>query len=159
MELVLAPEEKVVKSWKVATLVGEANAQTTSSVSSNVELTITDKRVVMNSQAAGSVKRDEVLLKDVVGVSVQQKKTTNNPSKTASVAVGIILILLAVVMLVLAGNGEEVDLPEEGQIAFTILGIIVAVIAFVCLFAKIQQTNMAFSINIHTRASSNVVSF
>lgn len=147
MALKLANNEQIVKSWSVAASATSKNLKNASAIEETLNVTITNKRLVMQNETASSVKRNEILLKDVSGVSVYRDETTSVKGYNFFVTLGVLLLLAGLAFIIVK------SLP-------TFLGIIFMVFGVIMFFIRIKKINVAFALTVHTRAvSSNIIDF
>lgn len=145
MALKLANNEQIVKSWSVAASTTSKNVNKDSAIQETLNLTVTNKRIITQNETVSSVRRNEILLKDVSGVSVYRNETKTIKGLRFFVTLGIFFLLGAVPLIIIK------SLP-------TVLGIILAVFGVAMFFIRPKKINVSFALKIYTKAvSSNMI--
>ncbi len=145
MPLKLSQEEQVIKSWDFASISVGAEKSKTPNATSNMNLTVTDKRMILQSESEQHLARKEVLLKEVAGVGVGRSLTRTKPPRVGA----IILLLLSIVGFVFAFTGRGSAILTAG----IILGVACLIIS-IALFCIKGKEIIAFELSIYSKASS-----
>lgn len=146
MALKLANNEQIVKSWSVS---ASTNSKKLKDVAfcDTLNLTVTNKRLVLQNETENSLKRNEILLKDVSGVSVSRNESTTVKGYSFFLSFGMMLLLIGLALILVK------NLP-------TVLGIILMVFGVIMFFIRIKKNYISFALKIYTKAlSANIVDF
>ena len=149
MELKLAPEEGIIKSWDYAcSLVANERAKQDEVKQTKLNITLTNKRCVLQQETGLNIERREVLLKDVCGVTTERKVMISSSKRTVGKVIIGILFILAGLLLFVSSSILKIDIPIVVRVVGGILFILIGV--FLCSSGK-ETTLTAFAIKIYTR--------
>lgn len=143
MDIDLAKGENVVKTWEVANIKSEKEK-----IEHKVVLSVTDKRLIIKREDEKVIGRNEVLLKDVKGVSVSRYKE-NNEKKIVALIFGILFLVLGIIFV--ASPAEGVARRNTYFIGLTAIMIGLIVILCSCLRSS---PKFAFRLSIYTNTLS-----
>lgn len=147
MALKLANKEEIIKSWSVAASTTSKNVEKIGAIQETLNFTVTNKRLVMQNETASSVRRNEILLKDVSGVSVYRDETSSVRGLSFFLTMGVLLLLVGLVLILVKSTP-------------TVLGIILMVFGVIMFFIRPKKTTVSFALRIFTKAvSSDIVDF
>ncbi len=154
MELKLAKDEELIKSWEYAcSFVETKNSKVDENNITRCNIALSNKRCVLQREKGLNIERREVFLKDVCGITTERKVETSSSKKTIGRIIGGILLILVGAFLLFGLLSSMIDVEIPMWIRF--VGGILLIIIGIWLCSKGKEESMtAFAINIYTRSIS-----
>lgn len=146
MSLVFTQDEQVIKNWNYGTEKVKKSGFWSflrKTEKTDVNLTVTNKRIISEKSTQYSVKREEIKVDQVKGVSTSY---THRPRNKLA---GILALVAGVLFMILLLVSQSVDEPAV-ETLFTVVSLmsLLVAIVFLCIFLK--SIKKYFKLNIYS---------